>query len=172
MADGPERRTLYEGEKISTKNLVTRGIGLVKRMLAISVFLIYVLVNSFFLNWLFMGEISFKLKDLWLFFILSILVIGLIVIIVELVADWSSDWDDDLEEKLISEEGKIATLYEAIKSGNTNYFFKLEGDEIWYVSSIENSDKQVAMKAGDTVEIQFFDAEEEGVGIVKKITIK
>ena len=76
------------------------------------------------------------------------------------------------EVELVSKEGEIVTLYEAIKSGNTNYFFSLEGDETLYVSSIENSDKQVTMKVGDIVEISYFSATEEGVGIVKKITIK
>lgn len=76
------------------------------------------------------------------------------------------------EVELVFKEGEIVTLYEAIKSGNTNYFFSLEGDETLYVSSIENSDKQVTMKVGDIVEISYFSATEEGVGIVKKITIK
>lgn len=76
------------------------------------------------------------------------------------------------EKEEFSKEGKIVELYEAIKSGNTNYFFRLEGDEMLYVSSIEINSKQVKMKIGDTVEMAYFSTEEDGVGIVKRITIK
>lgn len=77
---------------------------------------------------------------------------------------------EEKEETL--KEGKIVELYQAIKSGNTNYFFRLEGDEMLYVSSIEINSKQVKMKIGDTVEVTYSSAEEEGVGIIKRITIK
>ena len=69
-------------------------------------------------------------------------------------------------------EGKIAVLYEAIKSGSTNYFFRLEGSELLFVSPIENNQKQVEMKVGDTVSITYSSTEEEGVGVVSEITIK
>lgn len=77
----------------------------------------------------------------------------------------------EVKEEILK-EGKIVELYQAIKSGNTNYFFRLEGDEMLYVSSIEINSKQVKLKVGDTVELAYSSAEEEGVGIVKRITIK
>jgi len=56
-----------------------------------------------------------------------------------------------------SSQGVISELYTAIKSGDTHYYFKIQGSNHLYVSSINNSDQQVTMQIGDTVIFESID---------------
>jgi len=67
--------------------------------------------------------------------------------------------------------GIVSELYTAIKDGFTNYYFKLEGDNKLYVSSIVNNEHQVIMRCGDTVVIEYVLVDDE-TAIIQKITIK
>lgn len=66
-------------------------------------------------------------------------------------------------------QGSISELYEAQIDGCTFYYFKLEGSDNLYMSSIKNSNKQVMLKVGTEVSIEYVAGTEEGVFIVQKI---
>jgi len=73
------------------------------------------------------------------------------------------------ESKVLSKEGVITEIYQAQIAGFTYYYFKLEEDENIYMSSIENSNKQVFLKKGTNLKIEYIESEEEGVYTVRKI---
>ena len=66
-------------------------------------------------------------------------------------------------------EGKIIDLYEAQIDGCTYYYFKLEDNNNLYMSSIKNSNKQVMLKVGTQVSIEFVPGTETDVFLVQKI---
>ena len=66
-------------------------------------------------------------------------------------------------------EGIIHELYEAQIDGCTYYYFKIEGSDNLYMSSIKNSNKQVMLKVGTQVSIEFVPTAEDGVFSVQKI---
>ena len=71
--------------------------------------------------------------------------------------------------KIQKAEGRIQELYEAQVDGCTFYYFKFEGSDNLYMSSIKNSNKQVMLKIGTEVSIEFVPATEDTVFIVQKI---
>lgn len=73
-------------------------------------------------------------------------------------------------EEVQKAEGTITELYEAQIDGCTFYYFKLEGSENLYMSSIKNSNKQVMLKVGTIVSIEYVPATENAVFIVQKIS--
>lgn len=79
--------------------------------------------------------------------------------------------DTQPEEDVSTEtiEGAITELYEAQIDGCTFYYFKLEGSDNLYMSSIKNSNKQVLLTVGMNVTIEFVATTEDGVFIVKEI---
>lgn len=66
-------------------------------------------------------------------------------------------------------EGVITELYQAQIDGCTFYYFKLEGSNNLYMSSIKNSNKQVMLKVGTKVSIDYVPATESEVFMVTKI---
>ena len=66
-------------------------------------------------------------------------------------------------------EGVINNLYEAQIDGCTFYYFTVEGSDNLYMSSIKNSNKQVLLKEGTKITIDYTASSEEGVFLVKKI---
>ena len=65
--------------------------------------------------------------------------------------------------------GKITELYNAEIEGNTYYYFKIENSDNLYMSSIQNSNKQVLLKIGTKINIEYVTTSEKGVCLVKKI---
>ena len=65
--------------------------------------------------------------------------------------------------------GKITELYNAEIEGNTYYYFKIENSDNLYMSSIQNSNKQVLLKIGTKIDIDYVTTSEIGVCLVKKI---
>ena len=72
------------------------------------------------------------------------------------------------EEKLEA-SGLIKELYQAQIDGCTFYYFKIEGSNNLYMSSIKNSNKQVLLKEGTKVTLKYVESSEEGVFLVQKI---
>ena len=66
-------------------------------------------------------------------------------------------------------QGTIVELYEAQIDGCTYYYFKLEGSDNLYMSSIKNSNKQVLLKVGAKVSIEYVPTAEGDVYLITKI---
>ena len=81
---------------------------------------------------------------------------------------------DESEAKITSEiSGKVATVKQASKEGNTYFFIVLEGDTNIYVSPITISNKQpILLKEGAGVTMKYHESNEDGVEIVTEIEIK
>lgn len=77
--------------------------------------------------------------------------------------------DKTSEEETLKKEGKIENLYQAQIDGCTYYYFTIEGNTELYMSSIKNSNKQVMLKVGTKVSIEYNNTSEEGIFLVKKI---
>lgn len=75
---------------------------------------------------------------------------------------------DEPKAKVSVIKSKIEEIFTAQKNGNT-YFYYVVGEKI-YVSPITNSEKQVMLKIGDTVTLEFSETSENGVYSVSKIT--
>lgn len=73
-------------------------------------------------------------------------------------------------EEVFTKEGKIQKMYQAEVDGCTYYYFIIEGDTGLYMSSIKNSNKQVTLKNGDEILIEYKSSSEEGVYSITKIT--
>lgn len=73
------------------------------------------------------------------------------------------------QEELLKTEGNIQNLYQAQLDGCTYYYFTLERSTDLYMSSIKNSSKQVMLKVGTKVSIEYAKTSEEGVYKVSKI---
>ena len=67
--------------------------------------------------------------------------------------------------------GKVVQIQEAQIEGFTYYYFTLEGNNMIFMSSIENSNLQPMMlKIGNSVTINYYESiEENGIGIVTAI---
>lgn len=65
----------------------------------------------------------------------------------------------DIENKVI--EGKITDIQVAVLNGNSQYYFKLEGDSRIYIAPISLSDHLPLAKVGDQVKIEFVDDESD-----------
>ena len=65
--------------------------------------------------------------------------------------------------------GKITELYNAEIEGNTYYYFKIENSDNLYMSSIQNSNKQVLLKIGTKINIDYVTTSEMGVCLVQNI---
>lgn len=65
--------------------------------------------------------------------------------------------------------GKITELYNAEIEGNTYYYFKIENSDNLYMSSIQNSNKQVLLKIGTKIDIDYVTTSEIGVCLVQNI---
>lgn len=76
---------------------------------------------------------------------------------------------EDAKVQGIKVQGIIQELYEAQIDGNTFYYFKLEDNNNLYMSSIKNSNKQVMLKVGTKVYIEFIKTSEPGVFQVQTI---
>ena len=77
--------------------------------------------------------------------------------------------DKPQTEETLKKEGNIQNLYQAQLDGCTYYYFTLEGSTDLYMSSIKNSNKQVMLKVGTKVTIEYSKTSEEGVYKVSKI---
>lgn len=77
--------------------------------------------------------------------------------------------DETNAEEILKAEGTIQEIYQAEIDGYTFYYFIIEGSSNLYMSSIINSNKQVMLKVGTKVSIEYVTSSEERVFIVKKI---
>ena len=75
----------------------------------------------------------------------------------------------DPGEELLKTEGDIQNLYTAEIDGNTYYYFTIGDSNDLYMSSIKNSNKQVLLKQGTRVTIEYTQSSEKGLFIVKNI---
>ncbi len=66
-------------------------------------------------------------------------------------------------------EGNIQELYQAEIDGCTFYYFTIDGDSNLYMSSIKNSNRQVLLKQGTKVNVEYVKSSEDGIFIVQKI---
>lgn len=73
------------------------------------------------------------------------------------------------DSEVLKTEGAINNLYEAQIDGCTYYYFTIVGNNNLYMSSIKNSNKQVLLKEGTKITIEYTASSEEGVFLVKKI---
>ena len=65
--------------------------------------------------------------------------------------------------------GDVEFIYTAEIDGYTYFYFTLVGDRDLYMSSIENSNKQVLLQVGTKVDIEYTESSEKGVYIVNSI---
>ena len=93
--------------------------------------------------------------------------------------------DNEIQEESIKEDrekeettkettettGNIEEIYQAIKSGDTCYFFLLENDPNLYISPISINSRQVQLKVGSNVTMKHYSSTEEQVEIVSEIII-
>jgi len=73
------------------------------------------------------------------------------------------------KEEILTKEGIIQNIYQAEIDGCTYYYFIIEGNTDLYMSSIKNSNKQVILKTGDKISIEYKKSSEEGIYLVTKI---
>ena len=66
--------------------------------------------------------------------------------------------------------GTISNIYRAEIGGFTYFYFTLGNSDKLYMSSIENSNKQVMLDVGTSVKLSYVASSEEGVYIVKEIS--
>ena len=75
----------------------------------------------------------------------------------------------DKAEETLKTEGTIQNLYQAQLGGYTYYYFTLDDKTDLYMSSIKNSNKQVMLKEGTKVKIEYIETSEKGVFAVTSI---
>lgn len=86
--------------------------------------------------------------------------------------DLQSETSKETEKEIKSKSGNIKELYQATQNGTTQFFFVLENDNNLYISPISNNSRQVQLKIGNNVSIEYYmSPNEELVGIVSKIEI-
>ena len=73
-------------------------------------------------------------------------------------------------DEVSSTTGQITNLYTAEIDGYTYFYFTLASDDNLYMSSIENSNRQVLLQVGTNVTIKFTPASESGVCLVQEIS--
>ncbi len=77
----------------------------------------------------------------------------------------------DTNEETFELTGIVKDVKEAQIKGYTYYYFTVEGSDIVFMSSIENSNMQpMKLLSGTTVTIKYHKSEESGIGIVKSIS--
>ena len=69
-----------------------------------------------------------------------------------------------------STTGQITNIYTAEIDGYTYFYFTLASDNNLYMSSIENSNRQVLLQVGTNVTIKFTPSSESGVCLVQEIS--
>lgn len=74
-------------------------------------------------------------------------------------------------EQADAKEGMITFLATAVKEGTTFFYFKLEGDDTLYVSSLLTNEKQVTMAEGIKLSINY-SMLDDGFALVQQVTIK
>lgn len=72
--------------------------------------------------------------------------------------------------KMMSASGEIAFLYTAEIDGYTYFYFTLTGSSNLYMSSIENSNRQVLLQIGTNVNIEYTPSSEADVYLVQSIS--
>ncbi len=79
--------------------------------------------------------------------------------------------DDELQEEkeLITTTGVIEFIDTAELDGYTYFYFTFTGNDNLYMSSIQNSNRQVLLTVGSIVTIEYMEYSEKGVYIVKTI---
>ena len=85
----------------------------------------------------------------------------------------SSDKTNDVEENVETIEltGVVTDVKEAQVKGYTYYYFTVEGSDLVFMSSIQNSNMQpMKLISGATVTIKYYESKESGIGIVKSIS--
>ena len=70
----------------------------------------------------------------------------------------------------LSVSGEIEFLYTAEIDGYTYFYFTLVDSNNLYMSSIENSNRQVLLQVGTIVKVEYTKSSEDGVYIVKSIS--
>lgn len=67
------------------------------------------------------------------------------------------------ESKYEETEGMISLISSAVKEGNSQYYFQLEGNDKVFIADISLSDQLPLLKAGDQVEIEYIPGDESVV---------
>ncbi len=78
---------------------------------------------------------------------------------------------ENLTQEILTKEGVIQEIYQAEIDGCTYYYFVIEGSTDLYMSSIKNSNKQVTLRTGDKISVEYKTSSEEGVCCVTKIDL-
>ncbi len=78
---------------------------------------------------------------------------------------------EETAKEITETSGNIEEIYQAIKSGDTCYFFLLENDPNLYISPISINSRQVQLKVGSNVTMKHYSSTEEQVEIVSEIMI-
>ncbi|MCL1917489.1 MAG: hypothetical protein FWG14_04125 [Peptococcaceae bacterium] len=91
--------------------------------------------------------------------------------VAQAVTAYRSKFSNEAEGDVTEKTGTISELYTATKGGDTYFYFKLQDDNVLYVSSISNNDHQVTMEIGNTVAIEYVLADND-TALVSSITIK
>jgi hypothetical protein len=72
-----------------------------------------------------------------------------------LTTDNGDDTSEEETNTTLDAQGVISALSSAVVSGNTCYYFTLEGDDAIYQASIETSEQLPFLKAGDSVKFSY-----------------
>lgn len=81
----------------------------------------------------------------------------------------TSDEPQEDQVEVMTASGEVEFLETAEIDGYTYFYFTLIGDDNLYMSSIENSNKQILLKVGNEVSIAYTESSEKGVYMVKTI---
>ncbi|MDR1101361.1 MAG: hypothetical protein LBL34_03290 [Clostridiales bacterium] len=76
----------------------------------------------------------------------------------------------EIPKQVLTKQGIVSEVYSAAVDGNTYFYFSLNGDNNFYVSSIVNNPKQVRLKAGSSVKIEYEQGTADSI-TVKKIDL-
>jgi hypothetical protein len=72
-----------------------------------------------------------------------------------LTTDNGDDTSEEETNTTLDAQGVISALSSAVVSGNTCYYFTLEGEDAIYQASIETSEQLPFLKAGDSVKFSY-----------------
>ncbi len=87
----------------------------------------------------------------------------------QLLKERGKEIEDNTEYQTLT--GEIETVEEAVKGGNSTYYFRIVGDATVYVADISLSDKLPLMDAGSTVSFEYVKNGDD-VEMISKITIE
>jgi len=76
---------------------------------------------------------------------------------------------DNNQEEFLEISGIIEAIYRAEIDGNTFFYYVIEGNDSLFESSIKNGSKQITLKEGDEVMIQYSECSEQGIYSVSRI---